>query len=150
MDFLKGQLDKIQQQLGGLNASQKMLTGSLVAIMVMTLLWWSRYAGTAEMEPVLSQAMTAADVARVQGHFRSIQLPSKVDGDRVLVPADRRDEALASLALAELIPENSMSGFEEVSKHLNPWDPPSKTEAIYKEGKQKSLQSALRLLPGVK
>ena len=78
MDFLKGQLDKIQQQLGGLNASQKMLTGSLVAIMVMTLIWWGRYAGTSEMQPVLPQSFSAVDVAKIQSHLRSIGIPSSV------------------------------------------------------------------------
>ena len=55
MDFLKSQLDRIQQQLAGLNASQKMLTGSLIVIMVMTLFYWGRYAGSPEMEPLLDQ-----------------------------------------------------------------------------------------------
>ena len=44
MDLLKKQFDRIQQQLAGLNASQKMLTMSLLAIMVMTFLWWGKYA----------------------------------------------------------------------------------------------------------
>ena len=46
MDFLKNQLARLQQQFNQLTASQKMLSVSLVAIMVMTLLWWGRYAGT--------------------------------------------------------------------------------------------------------
>ncbi|MGB7156741.1 MAG: flagellar M-ring protein FliF C-terminal domain-containing protein [Tepidisphaeraceae bacterium] len=150
MDFLKGQLDKIQQQLGGLNASQRMLTGSLVAIMVMTLVWWGRYAGTAEMEPVLPQSFSASDGARITGHLKSIGITTKLDGDRVLVPADRRDEALASLAFAELMPENSVSGFDEISKQLSPWDGQSKTEAYMKEGKQRTLQAVIREFPGVK
>ena len=53
MDLLKKQLEKIQQQLAGLSASQKMLTASLVAIMVMTFVFWGRYASNSEMEPVL-------------------------------------------------------------------------------------------------
>ena len=36
MDFFKSQLDRIQQQLAGLNASQKMLVACLVVIIVMT------------------------------------------------------------------------------------------------------------------
>ena len=54
MDVLKKQFDRIQQQLSGLSASQKMLTASLVAIMVMTFLWWGHYAGSSEMEPVVN------------------------------------------------------------------------------------------------
>ena len=46
MDFLKTQLARIQQQLGGLTASQRMLSGTLVVIMVMTLYWWTRYASS--------------------------------------------------------------------------------------------------------
>jgi flagellar biosynthesis/type III secretory pathway M-ring protein FliF/YscJ len=150
MDFLKGQLEKIQQQLGGLNASQKMLTGSLIAIMVMTLLWWGRYAGTSEMEPVLPQSLSAGDIAKIQGGLQAAQIPSKVSGDRVLVPADRRDEALAALAFGDAMPENTVSGFDEMSKQLSPWDPQSKTDAFIKEGKQRTLQNVIRQMAGVK
>jgi flagellar biosynthesis/type III secretory pathway M-ring protein FliF/YscJ len=150
MDFLKGQLDKIQQQLGGLNASQKMLTGSLITIMVMTLLWWGRYAGTSEMEPVLPQSLSAGDIAKIQGGLQAAQIPSKVIGDRVLVPADRRDEALAALAFGDAMPENTVSGFDEMSKQLSPWDPQSKTDAFIKEGKQRTLQNVIRQMAGVK
>ncbi len=151
MDFLKGQLDKIQQQLGGLNASQKMLTGSLVAIMVMTLLWWGRYAGTSEMEPVLPQSFSPTDIGRVQAHLKSMGIPSTVDGDRVLVPADRRDDAIGSLAFAEILPENSANGFDEISKQLNSFMPQGTTDALFKEAKQRTLQNVIRRgFPGVR
>lgn len=151
MDFLKGQLDKIQQQLGGLNASQKMLTGSLVAIMVMTLLWWGRYAGTSEMQPVLPQPLSQTDIGRVQAHLRSMGIPSRVEGDLVLVPADRRDDAIGSLAFAEMLPENSASGFDEISKQLNSFMAQGTTDALFKEAKQKTLQNVIRRgFPGVR
>src|SRR5688500_28803 len=150
MDFLKGQLDKIQQQLGGLNASQKMLTGSLVAIMVMTLLWWGRYAGTAEMEPVLPQAFATEDVSRVQSHFKSVGIQTKLEGDRILVPADRREEAIAALAFAGLMPTDSASAFDEVIKQLNSFMPQTTSEALFKEAKQRTLQNVIRRFPGVK
>ena len=40
MDLFKSQLERIQKQLSALTPSQKMLTASMVAIMVMTLVWW--------------------------------------------------------------------------------------------------------------
>ena len=70
MDFLKKQLDVIQQNLSGLNATQKMLTGALVVIMVLTMVMWGRYAGSAEMEPVLNQTLAEDDMARMS-RFRS-------------------------------------------------------------------------------
>lgn len=65
MDLFKAQFDRIQKQLAGLTASQKMLTATLVAIMVMTLVWWGHYAGEAEMEPVLDQSFTQEDIGRI-------------------------------------------------------------------------------------
>ena len=70
MDLLKKQFDRIQQQLAGLNASQKMLTFSLLAIMVMTFLWWGKYAGTSEMEPVVNQALNADEMASMKRVLR--------------------------------------------------------------------------------
>ena len=71
MDFLKNQFQRIQQQLSGLTATQKMLTGALVAIMVMTLLYWGRYAGTADMEPLFEQALTPQAQGPVQERLQA-------------------------------------------------------------------------------
>src|SRR5205823_13047311 len=65
MDFLRAQAAKIREQLAGLSPSQRMLAGTLVVIMVMTLLWWSRYAGSSEMEELLPQDFSAEDIARI-------------------------------------------------------------------------------------
>ena len=62
MDFFKAQIARIQEQLAGLSATQKMLTASLLAIMVMTLLWWSHWAAEPEMEPVLDQALSQEEI----------------------------------------------------------------------------------------
>src|SRR6476661_1906744 len=104
MDALKAQLAKIQQQLGGLTASQKMLTASLAAIMVMTLLWWGRYASTADMVAVLDQPTRPEDVTRIKTKLTSVGIDSRVDGDRVMVPADKKDEAVATLAFEGMLP----------------------------------------------
>ncbi len=97
MDFVKNQIAQIQQQLNGLTASQKMLTGTLVAIMVMTLLWWGRYAGQAEMVPLLNQSLSADDIINIKSHLSTSGITHKVVGDRIMLPADRRMEALADL-----------------------------------------------------
>ena len=66
MDLFKSQFDRIVQQLSALTPSQKMLTAATVAIMVMTLVWWGRYAGEPEMEPLLPQAISADELPRVE------------------------------------------------------------------------------------
>src|SRR4051812_19015216 len=104
MDYVKNQLQRIQQQLAGLNASQKMLTAALVAVMVMTLLYWGRYAGTADMVPLLEQDLSAADLGQIQQRLRAKPVPFTLNGNRILVPADRQAELYADLAYAKMLP----------------------------------------------
>src|SRR3954452_19480122 len=98
MDFLKAQGQKIKEQLAGLTPSQRMLAGSLVVIMVMTLLWWSRYAGRSEMEDVLGQDFSPEDISRVTARIAGRGIPYRVVGNRVQVATDRRFEILALLS----------------------------------------------------
>src|SRR5438105_2863402 len=121
MDFLKVQIDRIQQQLSGLNSSQKMLTATLVAIMVMTLLWWGHYAGQAEMEPVLNQSFNDTEIAQITARLASKGIAYKLQGDKVLVPADRKFEVLADLSYSQLMPRDTHNGFDELSKQFSPW-----------------------------
>lgn len=98
MDFLKSQFDRIQAQISALTPTQKMLTGTLVAIMVMTLVWWSRYAGTADMEAILDQALTQEDIGRIEATLSQKSIDYKIVNDRILVATDHKIEALAILA----------------------------------------------------
>src|SRR5262245_42879804 len=105
MDTIKAQLLRIQQQLSGLSASQKMLTASLLAIMLMTIIWWGRFAGTAEMEPVLDQSLPPETVGQIHAALMSHGIKASVVGDRVMVPADKKFEAVAMLAFNNALPQ---------------------------------------------
>ena len=95
MDFLKNQAAKIREQLAGLTPSQRMLAGSLAVIMVMTLMWWTRYAGTSEMEDLYSQDLTAEEIASVSASLDTHAIPKKVVGNRIQVASERKMEALS-------------------------------------------------------
>ena len=125
MDVLKAQLARIQQQLSGLNASQKMLAGTLVAIMVMTLLWWGKYSAQPEMEPVLNQSLGDEYIAKITSKLAARGINYRVVDSKVLVPADRKLEVLAELNYEQLLPQDVSMGYEELAKNLNPWSPPS-------------------------
>jgi flagellar biosynthesis/type III secretory pathway M-ring protein FliF/YscJ len=114
MDLLKSQFDRIQQQVSGLTASQKMLAACLVAIMVMTLVWWGRVAGTSEMEPVVGTPLTPDNVSQIKAKLTASAIPHQVAGDKVLVPAARKLEALAELAVAGALPENADVGLDAI------------------------------------
>ena len=150
MDFLKTQLERLQAQFAQLTASQKMLSVSLVAIMVMTLAWWGRYAGTAEMEPLLGQDLSPAEFNQITANLRERNIPFTPNGTRILVPADRQYEALGGLAERELLPRDTSSAFTDLmGKMGNPLNPQQTTQQIFNEARQMSLAEVIRHFPGV-
>jgi flagellar biosynthesis/type III secretory pathway M-ring protein FliF/YscJ len=149
MDFVKAQLARIQQQLEGLSASQRMLTVALLAIMVGTLLWWAKYAGEPEMEPVLNQSMAAEEITAIKNQLDRRGIRAVVSGDKVLVPADRKFEALAELGESRALPVDTRTGFDEIISKMSPWDLPSKTERMWNEAKQRTLAQIIRRFRGV-
>ncbi len=149
MDLFKAQFDRIQKQLAGLTASQKMLTATLVAIMVMTLVWWGRYAGEAEMEPVLDQSFTQEDIGRITNELTARGIHFSVAADRILVPADRKMEALADLTYSQSLPRNTTVGFDDMIGKMSPWDPVDKSQMMFNRAKEITLSQIIRKFPHV-
>src|SRR5215213_3639697 len=151
MDFFKTQFDRIQQQLGGLNASQKMLSACLVVIIVMTVLWWGRYAATSEMEPLFDQALSAEDLGRVKAHLTGAAIPFQISADnKVLVPSARAPEAIAGLTFSQALPKTPKIDFSALVKDMNPFNSHSINEAQLNNIKQMRLAEVISNFPGVK
>ncbi len=139
MDFLKTQLKRIQQQLAGLGATQKMLAAALLVIMVMTLYWWAGFAGKPEMEVVLDQSMTADDIAVITTRLRSQNISYKVVGDRIQVPSDRKMEVLADLGYAQLLPRDTKNGMDNLISRISPFASNRQQEEVWNQLKQTAL-----------
>jgi len=149
MDLLKSQWERLRKQVEGLSASQKMLAAALVAIMVMTLAWWGRYAGQSEMEPVLNQAFSADEIGRVQLRLGGLGIRTEIQGDRVLVPGEEKLKALAALGYDQLLPQDTTTGFDEMVKDINPWEPTGTTNKKWVLAKQATLAKVIRGFPDV-
>ena len=149
MDLLKAQLDRIQKQLAGLSASQKMLVAALAAIMVITVVWWGKYAGEAEMVPLLNQSFSAGDLGRIQDGLSNKGISFAVSGDKLLVPADRRMEALSYLTYSRLMPHDTQAGFDSIVKEMSPFDSQEKQQKIWNHGKESILSQIIGSFPGV-
>jgi flagellar biosynthesis/type III secretory pathway M-ring protein FliF/YscJ len=151
MEFLKAQLTRVQEQLAGLSASQKMLTASLVAIMVMTVLFWSHWAAEPEMEALLpNQSLTTDDISSIVHTLDAQAIPHSVVGDKVMVPADRKLEILAELGYSQALPRDFNNAFDDlVLKQSNIMDAPDKTAHLYLEAKNRTLAMVIGRFPGV-
>ncbi|MCY2955395.1 MAG: hypothetical protein NTU53_25995 [Planctomycetota bacterium] len=148
MDFLKNQIVRLQEQFKTLNATQKMLAGALVAIIVMTLYGWTSFAGKAEMEPLLSQSMSSDDIGEIQKHLASSGIKYRVVGDRIEVPTDRKYEAMAMLA--QDLPRETKSAFAEMIAKGNPFSSNLQQATLYNIALQDTLSQVLRRFPRVR
>jgi len=149
MNFIRTQIAWIQQQLQGLDASQRMLAAALTVIIAMTLVWWIVYAGRPEMQPLLDQSMTQEDIAVISAELTARAIGYKVNADRILVPADRRTEALAALSYAGKLPRSTSTGFDAMLAKLSPFAPSSTQQAVLNQAKQNYLANIIRDWPGV-
>jgi flagellar biosynthesis/type III secretory pathway M-ring protein FliF/YscJ len=149
MDAVKAQLDRIRQQLAGLTATQRMLVGTLVAVMVLTLLYWGKYAGNPEMVPVLDQSLNEDEIGRIDMALEGRGIPHSVSGGKVLVPADRKMEVVADLMFQQMLPRETRSAFEEMSKQISPFGGPSERDANYNHATELTLAQIIRRFPGV-
>ncbi|MGN6505530.1 MAG: flagellar M-ring protein FliF C-terminal domain-containing protein, partial [Tepidisphaeraceae bacterium] len=150
MDAIKQQLLRIQQQLNGLSASQKMLTASLVVIMIMTMFYWSHYAGSSEMAMLLDQSMSADEISQIKNSLSAKNIKYEVNGDRIMVPSDKKFEILADLGYDQLLPHDTKSGFDDVIAQMSPLDPSAKTEQFFNHAKESTLSRLIARWPGVK
>lgn len=149
MDFVKAQYERIKQQLEGLNASQRMLTVTLLVIMAVTLLYWVKFAGKPEMEALLEQPMAAEDVARIRGKLEGLGVAYEVTGDRVLVPADKKQSVLTGLYYDQALPQNTSAAWDAIIKQINPWNSESQNAQWWLQAKQAKLAEVIRGWPGV-
>ena len=151
MDFLKQQLDRVQQQLAGLNASQKMLATCLVAIIVMTVLWWGSFAGRSESTPLFQQALEPAEAGRIVQELAARGIKADVGADnRVTVASDDWNRAFAALAVAEALPKDQAIDFDSFMKSLNPFASVRMGDAHLLHFKTKHLSEVIREFPGVR
>ena len=81
MDRIKQQFDQLKQQLAGLTASQKMLTGALVAIMVATVVWWANFAAGDDKVALLDQALTADQLGGIESLLSNRNIPFAVQAN---------------------------------------------------------------------
>ena len=107
-----------------LTASQKMLVASLVAVMVLTLLFWGRYAGTAEMEPVLDQSLKSEEMSANHHAISRKGIPYKVvRRPRASCRPIARWKSSRTSATAALAAAIRTARMTRSSSEINPFEP---------------------------
>jgi len=150
MDALKAQFERIRQQLSALTSTQKMLVAALVAIMVLTMLYWGKYAQNADTVSLLGeQSLSPEDIGPIDLKLDSIGVTHTVVGDKIMVPADKRQELLANLMYARALPSDTRSAFETMSKSLTPFASNEERQVTYNQATAADLSDIISRFPGV-
>jgi flagellar biosynthesis/type III secretory pathway M-ring protein FliF/YscJ len=150
---LKSQWGRAGTSLARLSPVQRRLALTLVTVMIATGAWWSvrsvRSAASA-MEPVLAQKFADADVVQITDHLRARGVTTELRDGRILVPADRKLDALSDLIYSELLAGNTESGFDALIKQTSVWDTPSKTDKMFNRAREVTLEGVVRRFKGVR
>src|SRR5262245_52692232 len=148
MDQLRRLLAMLQKNLAKLSISHKLLIGSLVVIMLMTLFLVSQYAGSPKMVELLPGASADAQ-QKAQAYLVSAGLPHENTSGKIMVPAEKQLAIMAALAEAGRLPEDSAVTFRNVVERLNWMNPKSINDQIFNQALENTLAQCLRNFKGI-
>lgn len=143
MDLFKAQFDRISRQLSGLTPSQKMLTAALVAIMVMTLIWWGKYAAEPETVALFSQPPSTAELAVAQAALSNAGIKATESSGNLMVPADERARAYAMLAFNHALPHETKDTFDEIAKSISPLASESSADQMWNHARELAAEQMI-------
>jgi flagellar biosynthesis/type III secretory pathway M-ring protein FliF/YscJ len=150
MDFLRQQLERLRQQLSVLSATQKMLVAALAALMVLTVMYWGRYAATPERVAVLDQPFPPEQAVQLVSQLERAGVAAELASDgRVMVPADKQQQAFSMVAYNRMLPSNSSAAVDKIVGQMTVWDGAAKTDRLWNEKKQVLLAQTIAAFPGV-
>lgn len=93
----------IGQQLGRLTPSQKLLIGSLLVVMLMSLFLVSQFAGKQQMVPLVAGG-TPEDQQRIAEFLQTAGVEYQTVSGKIVVPQERQYAVLAQLAKGNALP----------------------------------------------
>ena len=114
MGFLKQTLLQVQEHLKGLSLSQRVAIALCVGLIAVSMAWLMHWSVTPDMVALLDQSFKPQELSSAQRELDRLNVPYKVSGDRILVPADKRDWLLARLQESEALPSDMSIGFAKL------------------------------------
>lgn len=116
MDRLRKVFETIRSSLGGLDASQKLLIGSLLVVLLMTLFVVQQYAGKGAMTPLLGASYAAEDQQAAASWLQANNIEHEVGKDGLVgVPVERRSLILAQMSQdPKALPSDTTLLFEDI------------------------------------
>ncbi|MCK4871295.1 MAG: hypothetical protein KAS72_01075 [Phycisphaerales bacterium] len=132
-----------------MTATQKLLVGSLMVVMLMALFLVSQYAAVPKLVPVLQGVSDAEQTAAARAMDGVGVEYTLVDGVPHVQP-QRRAAVYAQLGQAGALPKDASTTFESLVEMLSPWNAKSQNDAILLGFKQHALEYTIGQMSGVR
>ncbi len=146
MDQIRKILAGISKQLGSLTPSQKMLAASLAVIAVLALLVVGRFTSGKSYVDL----MAADGNEELVGFLRTSNVDAKVRDGRVVVPADDKRIALASMAESGRLPDDTTVLFNSLFEKQKWTNSREQNEQLYNIALQNELSRVIADFTGVR
>lgn len=149
MEVLKRTLSNIQRNLGQLNATHKLLIGSVVIVLLMTLFIVSQYTGKAAWDEVLP-GRPAQELSAAAAKLNSLGFDAKVVGTSIHVPAGLGNQAFNALGEAGALPNEKAILFENILSKSNWMNSRQQNEQTYINALANELSARIADFKGIR
>lgn len=121
MGRLNKAIDQIRAQMARLGPSQRLLIGSLVVIMLMTLFVVQQYTGKPAMVQLISGA-SATEMDDIQSYLTEMGEPFTLKGGAIMVPVAKKRPLLSLLSQQERLPADNKLTLESMVANRTWWE----------------------------
>ncbi len=149
MEFLRRTLATIQKQLGPLSATHKLLIGTVLIVLLMTLFIVSQYTGKQSVEEVLPGA-TAAQLDAAAAQLEAAGIATTREGAKLMVESGMRGRAISALGERGMLPNDKAIMFENILSKSNWMNSRQQNEQTYINALANELAARIADFRGVK
>lgn len=150
MERLRQIISYINEQLTGLNVSQRLAIGLCAALVAGSILWLLQWSITPDMMPLVKHNFTYDELEEAEGSLKSNNIRYDIRGNRIYVQDADRHNALRLLHSAGALPEGSLFDMEAVVTNENPFQSPEARAYAQNYARGNELAKILITSPFVK
>lgn len=146
MDFLKKWSEQARTLLAQTSVATRWAILSLLTVLLFVAAAMMLWVGRADWVPIAAGDRQADVIRRLEAE----SIPVKVVANRVTVPINRRDEAMAVLVQNDLLAPDTSQAFDDIISRQNIWDSNEKSRQNLMLAKQKVIGQIIRKMRGVR
>jgi len=149
MDQIRRMMAMIRTQLGQLNVTHKLLIGSIIVVLAMTLFLVAQYSGAPQKDELLPGAGTA-DQQRAASYLNGVNIKYEFQNGKLLVAVEDIPRVRSMLAEAGQLPNDKAILFENILQQQSWTNSRQQNEQLYNIALQNELKRTIENFKGVK